>query len=284
MSSPLAWRILKLFSGRGAFTFSAREVSQAFPGRDRRQLTRLLTEMTGLGMIYKVAWGIYRIIPLHADPDSFKPSAYQLAKDIMHGCVYYLGYATALEIHGMLPEECAEDECDVECSERVQVLTPEKGATHRRQHAGKHMELIKMPAHRFFGARCMWITAQEQAWVSDLEKTIVDCATAPHFAKGIVHLGKVLIASQSYVNQEKLHFYFVLNKHKAAMKRYLFLTRLLGLEWTSSHDRMLQLLGSNRTMLDPGAPRKSLGQGVFGLIINVDPNLLKKNILGRTCR
>ena len=46
--------------------------------------------------------------------------------------------------------------------------------------------------HRFFGYRETWITTQEQAMVSDLEKTNVDAVSKPQLCGGIAGVGKTI--------------------------------------------------------------------------------------------
>ncbi len=67
---------------------------------------------------------------------------------------------------------------------------------------------------RFFGFSSIWINQLEKAMVSDLEKTIVD----------------------------------------TTKKRFHFLSDLLGLEWTTKNERMMEELGPVISLLDPAAP------------------------------
>jgi predicted transcriptional regulator of viral defense system len=67
--------------------------------------------------------------------------------------------------------------------------------------------------------------------------------------------------------------------NKAAKKRFLFLTDLLGLKWTGEHERMMEELGSGISLLDPVAPDHGRTRGRFGLKINVDPISIKQKAL-----
>jgi len=117
--------------------------------------------------------------------------------------------------------------------------------------------------------------------VSDLERTIVDIATKPQLCGGIVEVGNAIFQAKARTDHDKLFYYFARNVNKSAKKRFLFLTDLLGLEWTTEHERMMKELGSGISLLDPAAPDQGRKRRKFGLKINVDPILIKKKILHR---
>ncbi len=114
--------------------------------------------------------------------------------------------------------------------------------------------ILKQDATRFFGFSSIWINQLEKAMVSDLEKTIVDIATKPHLAGGIIEVGNAIFQTKTRTDHDKLFYYFARNRNKSAKKRFLFLTDLLGLEWTTEHERMMEELGTGISMLDPAAP------------------------------
>ena len=90
--------------------------------------------------------------------------------------------------------------------------------------------------------------------VSDLEKTIVDAVSKPQFCGGIVEVGKAIYHSEERTELQKLFYYLARNRRHAAKKRYLFLSDLLGLEWTSEHERMRNDSGSSISLLDSTKP------------------------------
>ena len=115
--------------------------------------------------------------------------------------------------------------------------------------------------------------------VSDLEKTIVDIATKPQLCGGIAEVGNAMFHAKAWTDHDKLFYYFSRNMNKSAKKRFLFLTDLLGLEWTSEHERLMEELGTGISLLDPAAADQGKKIGKFGLKINVDPIHIKKEVL-----
>jgi predicted transcriptional regulator of viral defense system len=117
--------------------------------------------------------------------------------------------------------------------------------------------------------------------VSDLEKTLVDIATKPQYCGGIVEVGKAIFNSKDRIDKEKLFYYFMENRNESAMKRFLFLTDLLDLEWTAKHKTLMDEIGSGKSLLDTSAPSYGKKDGKFELKINVDPTLIVKEVLNR---
>ena len=140
---------------------------------------------------------------------------------------------------------------------------------------GREFQFIYHTYNRFFGYQETWVSKQEQAMVSDLEKTIVDAVSKPQLCGGIIEVGKAIYQSKERTELQKLLYYLARNGSNAAKKRYLFLSDLLGLEWTSEHERMRNDSGSSISLLDPTGPDKGVKNSKFGLKINIDVSPLK---------
>jgi predicted transcriptional regulator of viral defense system len=67
--------------------------------------------------------------------------------------------------------------------------------------------------------------------------------------------------------------------NKSAKKRFLYLSDLLDMDWTAEHETMMKELGTGISLLDPSAPDQGKITKKFGLKMNVDPVLVKKEIL-----
>jgi predicted transcriptional regulator of viral defense system len=84
--------------------------------------------------------------------------------------------------------------------------------------------------------------------------------------------------AKTRTDHDKLFYYFSRNRNKSAKKRFLFLTDLLGLEWTTGHKRMMEELGSGISLLDPAAPDQGRKRSKFCLKINVDPAAIRQGL------
>jgi predicted transcriptional regulator of viral defense system len=256
------------------FGFTFQDVARAFPEKNRVHLARILAEMVNKGMLCKITRGNYHIIPIHADPETYVPDGYQVAKYLMQNEEYYIGYASAIKIHGLtLESEAGESEA------KEYVVTKKQMKPAMSSFGGINCQFIQHDATRFFGFTDIWINQFEKAMVSDLEKTIVDVATKPQLCEGIVEVGNAILQAKDRTDHDKLFYYFTRNINKSAKKRFLFLTDLLGMDWTTEHERMMEELGTGISLLDPAAPDQGRKMSKFGLKINVDPSRIKMKVL-----
>ncbi len=268
MSSQLSWTILKQFASRNSFGFTFQGVVKEFPEKNRVHLSRILADMVDKGMLYKIARDNYHIVPFNVDVETYSPDAHQVAKYLMQNKEYYIGYASAIKIYGIT----------IKSEVNEYVVTRKQPRIAVRSFGGNTYQFIEHSATRFFGFDSIWVNQLEKAMVSDLEKSIVDIATKPQYCGGIAELGNAIFQAKSRTDHDKLFYYFSRNRNKSAKKRFLFLTDLLGLEWTAEHERMMEELGTGISLLDPVAPDQGSKRRKFGLKINVDPILIKENV------
>jgi predicted transcriptional regulator of viral defense system len=263
------WSIIKQFSCGNTLGFTFQDVLKKFPEKNPDQLARILANMVDKGMLCKISRDKYHIIPFNADPATYVPDRHQVTKYMMLNKAYYIGYASALKIHGL----------SLQPEAREFVVTKKQISPAIRSFGGGMYQFIKADTTRFFGFSSIWINQFEKAMVSDIEKTIVDIASKPHYCRGIVEVGKAILQSKNRTDHNKLFYYFARNMNISAKKRFLFLTDLLGLEWTTEHQRMMDELGTGISLLDTAAPDQGRRMSKFGLKINVDPVHLKMKVL-----
>ncbi len=279
MRNQLNWSIIKQFSGKNMLGFTFQDVVRAFPEKNHVYLSRTLADMVDKGMLCKITRDNYHIVPFNADAKTYYPDAHQVAKYLMQNKDYYIGYASALKIHGLtLQSEVKESEAR-ESEDTEYVVTKKQMKPAIRAFGEIRCHFIQHNTTRFFGFDSIWINQLEKAMVSDLEKTIVDIATKPQLVGGIVEVGNAISQAKDRTDHDKLFYYFARNSNKSAKKRFLFLTDLLDLEWITEHERMMEELGTGISLLDPAAPDQGRKRRKFGLKINVDPILIKKKIL-----
>jgi predicted transcriptional regulator of viral defense system len=279
MSSQLSWSIIKQFSSRNSCGFKLQDVVREFPEKNRVYLGRLLANMVDKGMLKKIARDNYHIVPFNADAETYSPDAHQVAKYLMHNKEYYIGYASAIKIHGLTFQSQVNESKVNESKVNEYVVTRKQMKPAIRSFGETTYQFIHHNATRFFGFSSLWINQSEKAMVSDLEKTIVDIATKPQLCGGIVEVGNAISQSKIRTDHDKLFYYFSRNRNKSAKKRFLFLTDLLGLEWTAEHERLMEELGTGISLLDPAAPDQGNKRSKFGLKINVDPIQIKNKVL-----
>ena len=261
----MKWEVIKKFSAKNKNCFSYKDVIAEFPDKDRSHLSKVLATMIRMGMLMKLNRDVYLITPLSADPHTYSPDSRLVARCLMKGKDYYIAFSSAMYSLGLANQP----------GFRTMVVTNRQVQPSILTIRGREIQFIYYNFHRFFGYTEMWITNQEKAIVSDLEKTIVDAVSKPQLCGGILGVGEAIFQSKERTDLQKLFYYLARNGSHAAKKRYLFLSDTLGMKWTSDHERMLKETGSSFSLLDPTGPNQGMKNSRFGLKINIEVNPIK---------
>ncbi len=217
------------------------------------------------GHVNEIIRELYCIITLSADPETYSPDSRTVARCIRKGRVSY-SYSSAINIHGFTDQPGA----------RTMVVSDRQRQPSKQNIKGIAFHYIYHSYSRFFGYEELWISMQEQAMVIDLEKTIVDAVSKPQLCGGIAGVGKAIYHARERTDLQKLFYYLARNGSYAAKKRYLYLSHILELEWTSEHERMLNDSGASISLLNPIGPDQGIINSRFGLKINNEVNSLKE--------
>ncbi len=268
MKSELTWDIIKRFSGTNQDCFSFQDILKEYPKTHKVQLSKILSGMVEKGMLIKLNRDLYHIVPASMDAESFIPDWHLVAKYLMKGKEYYIGYYTAMQVHGLITQP----------SLKEIIVTNKQIKPSVKKIRGVEFQFVYHTPVRFFGYKSTWINQHEKVSVSELEKTIVDAVSKPDLCGGITEVAKAIYESRTKIDQQKLFDYLTRNKMQVAKKRYLFLSDLLGLEWSSYHESMMNNLGSGYPLLDTTGLDQGRWDSKFGLRINVDTDTIKKGI------
>jgi len=268
MRNELSWNIIKKFSSDDLDCFSYQDVVKEYSSIDKIYLSKVLSRMVDNGMLIKLSRGLYYIVPTNADAENYIPDWHLVAKYIMKGRKYYIGYYSAMQVHNLITQPGLKEI----------IVTDHQFTSSSRNIQGIEFQFVTHISKRFFGYKNTWINQHNKAMVSDLEKTIVDAVTRPHLCGGMVEVGKAIYEARERVSLDKLLNYLIKNESQAAIKRYLFICELVDINWTSYHEGMLQKKGNSYSLLDTSAPNQGSKNSKFGLKINVDVDTIKNSI------
>ena len=268
MANNLNWEILKSFSNDEQECFTYSDVINKFPEIDSLYVSKVLSSMVRKGMLIKLKHNLYNIVPTNADAETYLPDWHIVAKNLMKGKKYYIGYYSAMQVHGLITQPSLIEiiVTNIQIKPSTTIIR------------GVKFQFVNHTSERFFGYKNTWVSKFDKVLVSDLEKTIVDSVTRPHLCGGMVEVGKAIYETRERVNLNTLVDYFNKNNSKAAIKRYLFLSNLLGLTWTEKHQSLLDDIGKSYSLLDTSAPDYGKQDSKFGLKINIDTETIKNSI------
>jgi len=267
MKDRINWDIIKNFSGKEALCFSFEDIIKVYPSKDKNYLAKILSKMAANGLIIRLSKGLYHIVPLNQDANSFIPDWHLVARYLMRDRKYYIGYYSAMHIHGLITQPSLKE---------IIVTNIQIKPSHVKV-KNIDFQFVYHLDKRFFGFTDTWIDDYNKVTCSDLEKTLVDSLDKPHYSGDIVEIGKAIYETRDRISKDRLFSYLIQFESRVAIKRYLFLCDLLGI-WSAFHEGLLVKIGNSISPLDTSAPDKGKANHRFGLRINIDIDSIKNSI------
>ncbi len=223
-----------------------------------------LRRLTKAGWVVRLTRGKYALVPLSAGDEAI-PEANRLviARELVGDTPYYLSHDSALEIHNML----------------TRPVTTVTVTTSRRL---LNRTVLRVP-YRFVAAKPenlwghepVWVTADEQVQVSDLERTILDGLARPDLCAGVSEVATGLWMRKDDLDWEKLNSYVHRLGNQAAAKRLGYLLELFDLAPEPVLKGLHDLVGPSYAPLDPMLPIEGRYLARWRLRINLDPETLR---------
>jgi len=269
MKSNIELDIIKRISRDGNQCFTLEDTRLLFPNKSDSHLVQVLTKMVRKGMIKKLNRGMYYIVPLDQDSEYFIPDWHLVARHLMRNKKYYIGYYSAMQIHGLITQPSL--------TEIIVTDTQVKPSIKKIQ--GVKFQFVYHNFKRFFGEKNTWIDDHNKVMCSTIEKTITDSLINPHYSGGIVEIGKAMYECKDRINAQQLIQDLIRTESKVALKRYLFLYDLLELgDKTVYHYNLENMLGNSISLLDTSAPDEGNINSRYALKINRDIETIKDSI------
>jgi predicted transcriptional regulator of viral defense system len=199
--------------------FTLQEAVEILSGKDYAAVRKLLSDMTKRGLIMRIKDGLYHRIPYEQQPDQYFPNWHLTAEAITKPKEYYIGFYSALGIHGLITQP----------SMTEQVVTRERVKPKFQQVKNVRFEFITLSKDRFFGFGRQWIDDYHKVYCSDLEKTFLDCLYKPDYAGGITEIVKALHKSREKLQPVKFQEYLEKFDTQSVYKRLGFIIDSLEL-------------------------------------------------------
>ena len=260
---PASAELLLRLSAEGKNIFSVAD-AQAVTGKSYKATAALLSQLVRKRWLVRLVPGKYLIVPLEAGLESI-PMAdrYVIAREVLDPLPYYISHYSAIELHQMTTQPV----------NTVYVTVPRQRAS--RSIAGVEYRFVYANPHAFWGWEPTWVTDQEQVQISDLEKTLLDCAVRPELCGGLGELAKGLWLRKDDLDENRLVAYVKRLDHKAAAKRIGFLLETYSLGRPETISALQSFVNPRYALLDPTLPDEGPYRARWRLRINLDPEELK---------
>jgi len=210
VSSHLVQELLK----EGKRVFRSQDVCRILK-KDARAAADLVSEMVGREILFRIKPGLFYVVPLESSWAS-AGNWYVAAREMMSGRPYYIGYYSAMAIHGMTTHPVKD----------VFVVSPVR--RQNRNVAGVSFLFQYADPRKFFGLQDSWLTSSEQISVSDPGRTVIDCLSRPDLCGGVAEAARGMWLKRNSLDWGKTVDDAIRFGAYAPAKRLGFLMELLG--------------------------------------------------------
>jgi predicted transcriptional regulator of viral defense system len=253
-------RLLARLAGAGHQIISVDEIETTLevPPNTAREIASRLTEKGWLDRLFP---GTYLIVPLSAGEEAvYTTHEYLIAAHVAEPM--YIGYYSALSHHGLTEQ----------VPRSVYVVTPTRAQS--REIHGVPYRVTTVTERKFFGFEPTSIEGTT-VQVSDLEKTLVDCADHPEFCGGLRELATAMrTADGRGYAWDTVGEYLKRLDNGAATKRIVYLADQLGID-LPAREELVASFTSGYSLLDPTRPATGSTDSTYRLRINVEPAMLE---------
>jgi len=252
-------RLLARLAGAGHQIISVDDIETTLevPPNTAREIASRLTEKGWLDRLFP---GTYLIVPLTAGEEAvYTTHEYLIAAHVAEPM--YIGYYSALSHHGLTEQ----------VPRTVYVVTPTRAQS--REIHGVPYRVTTVTERKFFGFEPTSIEGTT-VQVSDLEKTLVDCADHPEFCGGLRELATAMrTADERGCDWVTVGEYLERLDNGAATKRIVYLADQLGID-LPAREELVASFTSGYSLLDPTRPDTGSTDSTYRLRINVEPAML----------
>jgi len=255
--------ILSRMAESGKHIFTLKDITELGITYEKAKLT--VNRLTAKGWLIALSRGTYLIVPLEAGVEGrYTEHEFVIGSHLVEP--YYIGYWSALQYHGLTEQVPV----------TVFVVTTKRVKKRSRIILDSRFRIVTVAERKFFGFDRAHI-ANSAVNVSDRAKTIVDCLDHPEYCGGIGEASKALWAIRDSVGVSKVAEYGRMMGNSAILKRFGYLSDLLGLEIPDAMmGRLYKDIRKGYSLLDPMGRRAGRHSTRWGLILNVpEENILE---------
>ncbi len=247
--------------------FTISDAIKILPSSSYATVRRLLSDMTNRGLILRIKDGLYRVIPYEINSEEYFPNWHLAAEAIVQPLSYYIGFYSALDIHGLITQPSLTE----------QVVTEKQMIPKIKMVRDVKFEFITLNKKWFFGFEKTWIDDFNKIYCSDYEKTIIDCLYKPSYGGGITEIVKAIYRKSNEVDQNKLVSYLNRVDSQVVIKRLGFVLQHLGI-LESLRKEIKTKVSNSYAYLEPSLPKKGKHTSEWKIIDNSNIESVIKSI------
>jgi len=261
-------KLLAYFLNKEQSFFTLSEAQMVLFETKPGTVRELISDMAKRGLLLRIKEGLYHIIPYEKNPEVYFPNWHIIASQLVKNRNYYIGYYSALEIHGLITQPSLIEQIVVDKQVKPSLKTINDVKFQFIYHKDKH----------FFGYKNQWIDNFNKVKCSDLEKTIIDCLFHPDYAGGIVEVAKAIFKVREKINWRKLEDYLEKFNKQSVIKRLGFILDLFSIN-REFREKLLLTRSNSFVKLDSGLDKDTRRDSQWRIQMNLDVETIRSSIL-----
>lgn len=241
----------------GKTMFTTTEAAQ-ITGLSGPLASSLIHKAEQRGLVSRLKRGLFVLVPPELGTTSeYAGNPYLIVRYLVSGAPYFLSHATAMELHRMVTQP--QFTIFVSCTKRISNQTLR----------GTQFRFLFLKPDDLFGTTKHWVTKQEYAEISDLERTVIDGLRHPENCGGITEVAKGLWMRHIDIHVNKLIEYSTRLNVGAVRRRLGYLLELFGIATATELRSLQDTLTATYVPLDPSLPSEGTHIAKWRLQLNV---------------
>lgn len=260
---PQAANLLTGLHELGRMIFSLSDVEKV-TGLSRKSARNFVAKVVSRGLATRLKPGLFILVPFELGRErEYAGNPYVVAREIAGGKEYYLSYASAMDLHGMITQP------------RLVVYTSTTKPIRPHTILGTEFRFVRCKPQHLFGLIDHWVDKTEKVRVSDLERTVIDGLKHPEYCGGFSEVAKGFWMRRDDFQPKLLVDYALQLGVGAVIRRLGFLLEVCEVQAPDEIARLRSKLTATYHVLDPVLPHGGKFFSRWRLRLNVSPDEIR---------
>jgi predicted transcriptional regulator of viral defense system len=233
-------------------------------GLSPKSARNFVAKVVSRGLATRLKPGLFILVPFELGRErEYVGNPYVVAREIAGGKKYYLSYASAMDLHGMVTQP------------RLVVYTSATKPIRPHTILGTEFRFVRCKPEHLFGLTDHWVDKSEKVRVSDLERTVIDGLKHPEYCGGFTEVARGYWMRRDDVQPKLLVDYALQLGVGAVIRRLGFLLEVCEVQAPDEIARLRSKLTATYHLLDPVLPPGGKFFSRWRLRLNVSPDEIR---------
>lgn len=260
---PQAANLLTELHELGRMIFTLSDVEKV-TGLSPKSARNFVAKVASRGLATRLKPGLFILVPFELGRErEYLGNPYLVAREIAGGKEYYLSYASAMDLHGMVTQP------------RLVVYTSATKAIRPYTILGTEFRFVRCKPRHLFGLIDHWVDKTEKVRVSDLDRTVIDGLKHPEYCGGLSEVARGFWMRRDDIQPKLLVDYALQLDVGAVIRRLGFLLEVCEVQAPDEIARLRSKLTTTYHLLDPVLPPGGKFFSRWRLRLNVSPDEIR---------